>query len=143
MSPNKTPARGPRIRVSKSLEMQKKLPRTYFVQKANGWRLVKAAMDKRGWQQLPFEHNFSNRFGLKWVERRGHIDYKAHTPGQLVCHIPNNDVICTKSGLMTAFRGYFKVSFYTYTHSSTLFCHYANPVHFTAKLRLSLDDAHL
>jgi hypothetical protein len=42
------------------------------------------------------------------VERRGQIDYKAHTPGQLVCHIPNNDVICTKSGILQAFREHFK-----------------------------------
>lgn len=105
---SKTPTRGPRLRVSKSLEMKKSLPKTYFVQKANGWKLVKAALDKRGWQQLPFDYNFSNRFGLKWVERRGQIDYKAHSAGQLVCHIPNNDVICTKKGLLDAMRMYYK-----------------------------------
>ena len=37
---------------------------------SNGWKLVKEALDKRGWQQLPFEYQFSSRFGLKWVERR-------------------------------------------------------------------------
>jgi hypothetical protein len=85
-----TPMRGPRIRVSKSMELKKNIPKTYYVSKSNGWRLVKDALDKRGWQQLPFEYQFSTRFGLKWVERRSQIDYKSHTPGQLVCHIPNN-----------------------------------------------------
>ena len=78
--------------------------RTYYVSKSNGWRLVKDAMDKRGWQQLPFEYQFSSRFGLKWVERRSQIDYRAHNPGQLVCHIPNNDCISTKVGLLSTLR---------------------------------------
>jgi hypothetical protein len=64
-------------------------------------------LDKRGWQQLPFDYSFSNRFGLKWVERRGHIDYKSHTDGQLVCHIPNNDVLSTKVGLLHSLRSYY------------------------------------
>eukprot|EP00605_Chrysophyceae_sp_TOSAG23-4_P000533 GSChrysophyteH1.ASY1.ANO1.602.1 assembled CDS len=79
-------------------------PNTYYVAKANGWRLVKAAMDNMGWQQLPFEYQFSSRFGLKWVERRSQIDYRSHQPGQLVCHIPNNEVITTKIGLLSALR---------------------------------------
>ena len=79
-------------------------PYTYYVAKSNGWKLVKAALDKRGWQQLPFEYQFSSRFSLKWVERRSQIDYLSHTPGQLVCHIPNNDVITTKLGLLKTMR---------------------------------------
>lgn len=79
-------------------------PLTYYVGKGNGWRLVKDSMDKRGWQQLPFEYSFSSRFGLKWVERRSQIDYRAHTPGQLVNHIPNNDCITTKAALLATLR---------------------------------------
>jgi hypothetical protein len=82
-------------------------PLTYYVSKANGWKLIKASLDKRGWQQLPFEYQFSSRFALKWVERRSEIDYRAHTPGQLVCHIPNNEVISTKSGLLSTIRDCF------------------------------------
>lgn len=80
---------------------------TYYVGKSNGWKLVKDALDKRGWQQLPFEYNFSNRYNLKWVERRSQIDYKAHTSGQLCNHFPNNDVITTKTGLVKVLRSYF------------------------------------
>ena len=79
-------------------------PHTYYVGKTNGWKLVKAALDKQNWQQLPFEYKFSTRYSLKWVERRSDIDYKAHTAGQLVCHIPNNDCITTKTGLLTSLR---------------------------------------
>ena len=79
-------------------------PNTYYVAKSNGWRLVKAAMDKKGWQQLPFEYQFSSRFGLKWVERRSQIDYRSHQSGQLVCHIPNNEIITTKIGLLSSLR---------------------------------------
>lgn len=85
----------------------KVLPPTYYVLKSNGWQMVKASLDKRGWQQLPFEYNFSSRYSLKWVERRSQIDYKAHTSGQLVNHIPNNDVITTKLGLYHAIREHF------------------------------------
>ena len=80
------------------------LPYTYYVGKSNGWRLLKDALDKRGWQQLPFEYSFSTRFNLKWVERRSQIDFKAHTAGQLVNHIPNNDCISTKLGLLLTLR---------------------------------------
>lgn len=80
---------------------------TYYVGKSNGWRLVKDSLDRRGWQQLPFEYSFSSRFSLKWVERRSQIDYKAHTPGQLVNHIPNNDCISTKIGLLRTLREYY------------------------------------
>ena len=44
---------------------------------------------------------------MKWVERRSQIDYRSHTPGQLVCHIPNNEVITTKIGLLTTLRDKF------------------------------------
>ena len=56
---------------------------TYYVNKSNGWKLVKGnrilvtdshydcyiivdALDRRGWQQLPFEHKFSTKFNMKW-----------------------------------------------------------------------------
>ena len=44
---------------------------------------------------------------MKWVERRSQIDYRAHEPGQLVCHIPNNEVITTKIGLLSTLRAHF------------------------------------
>eukprot|EP01035_Chromulina_nebulosa_P023750 gene23750-30802_t len=81
--------------------------KVYYVGQSNGWKLVKDSLDKRGWQQLPFEYQFSSRFGLKWVERRSQIDYRSHVSGQLVCHIPNNDCICTKVGLLATLREYF------------------------------------
>ena len=77
---------------------------TYYVGKSNGWRLIKNSMDRRGWKQLPFEYSFSSKFTLKWVERRSQIDYRAHTPGQLVNHIPNNDCITTKIELLNTLR---------------------------------------
>jgi Tubulin-tyrosine ligase family len=77
---------------------------TYYIGKSNGWRLVKDSMDRRGWRQLPFEYSFSSKYSLKWVERRSQIDYIAHTPGQLVNHIPNNDCITTKLGLLNTLR---------------------------------------
>ncbi|CAN0339753.1 unnamed protein product, partial [Ectocarpus fasciculatus] len=83
------------------------LPKTYYVHKSNGWKLVCAALDRRGWQQLPFEYNMSTRFTLKWVERRSQIDYKAHVAGQLVNHIINNDVFTTKLGLVNTLRDFF------------------------------------
>lgn len=79
-------------------------PMTYYVGKSNGWRLVKHSLDKRGWLQLPFEYSFSTRYHLKWVERRSQIDFKGHIPGQLVNHIPNNDCISTKIGLLKTLR---------------------------------------
>lgn len=84
-------------------------PRTYYVGKSNGWKLVVNAMNKHGWQQLPFEYNFSSRYGFKWVERRSQIDYKSHTDGQLVNHIPNNDCITTKTSLHRTLVDYFCV----------------------------------
>ena len=41
---------------------------------------------------------------LPILERRSQIDYRAHTPGQLVNHIPNNDCISTKLGLLLTLR---------------------------------------
>jgi len=78
--------------------------RSYYLGKANGWKLVRKAMDRRGWTMMPSEYHFSNRYGFKWVERRNQIDYIAHTPGQLVCHIPNNDCVTTKIGLLATMR---------------------------------------
>lgn len=79
-------------------------PMTYYVGKSNGWRLVKDSLDNRGWLQLPFEYSFSTKYHLKWVERRSQIDFKGHIPGQLVNHIPNNDCISTKTGLLKTLR---------------------------------------
>lgn len=56
---------------------------TYYVGEGNGWRFIKAALDKRGWQQIPFEYKFSTRFSMKWVERRSQIDYSSHHDGQV------------------------------------------------------------
>lgn len=115
--PKRLSAYAQRNSVSKSLssipdkqpprDSTERLPRTYYVGKSNGWKLVKAAMDRRGWTQLPFDYQFTSRFGLKWVERRSQIDYRAHQPAQLVCHIPNNDIITTKLGLLTALKDTF------------------------------------
>lgn len=56
---------------------------TYYVGEGNGWRFIKSALDKRGWQQIPFEYKFSTRFSMKWVERRSQIDYSSHHDGQV------------------------------------------------------------
>lgn len=90
----------------------KPLPKTYYVHKSNGWKLVCASLDKRGWQQLPFEYNMSTRFSLKWVERRSQIDYKSHVAGQMVNHIINNDVFTTKLGLVNCLRDFFCRTFH-------------------------------
>lgn len=88
--------------VSKSTN--KEGPKTFYIGKTNGWKLVKNALEKRGWLMMPNEYHFSTKYGLKWVERRNQIDYLAHIPGQLVCHIPNNDIITTKIGLLCTLR---------------------------------------
>jgi hypothetical protein len=80
---------------------------SYYVCKSNGWKLVVAALDKRGWHQMPFDYSFSTRYTLKWVERRSQIDYKAHHAGQLVNHIINNDVLTTKNGLLSCLREFY------------------------------------
>jgi hypothetical protein len=125
-----SPGKNPDTQVRSSSDKQKRemmsgqpLPKTYYVHKSNGWRLVCAALDKRGWQQLPFDYNFSTRFTLKWVERRSQIDYKSHVAGQvfkihiflfyanilwqLVNHIINNDCFTTKLGLLNTLRDFF------------------------------------
>ena len=81
--------------------------RCYYLGKTNGWKLVRDAMDKRGWTMMPSEYHFSTRYGFKWVERRNQIDYVAHIPGQLVCHFPNNDCITTKIGMLCTLRDKF------------------------------------
>jgi hypothetical protein len=58
-------------------------PLTYYVGEGNGWRFIKTALDKRGWQQLPFEYSFSTRFTMKWVERRSQIDFSSYHDGQV------------------------------------------------------------
>eukprot|EP01041_Mallomonas_annulata_P000088 gene88-116_t len=91
----------------RSASSSPKPPLSYYVGKSNGWRLVKAALDKRGWHQLPFDYSFSSKFSFKWVERRSQIDFRAHTAGQLVNHIPNNDVLTTKMGLLDTMRSFY------------------------------------
>lgn len=59
-------------------------PLTYYVGEGNGWRFIKTALDKRGWQQLPFEYSFSTRFTMKWVERRSQIDFSSYHDGQVL-----------------------------------------------------------
>lgn len=81
--------------------------KSYYINKSNGWKLVKDSLDRRGWIQLPFDFQFTTKYTLKWVERRSQIDYRGHRAGQLVCHIPNNDILCTKIGLLTAMKDAF------------------------------------
>lgn len=100
----KAKGRPKRSEKTKAKEKEEKDARIYYVGQSNGWKMVKDSLDRRGWQQLPFEYQFSSRFGLKWVERRSQIDFRAHVPGQLVCHIPNNDILTTKVGLLSCFR---------------------------------------
>lgn len=123
------------------------LPKTYYVHKSNGWKLVCAALDRRGWQQLPFEYNMSTRFTLKWVERRSQIDYKAHVAGQLVNHIINNDVFTTKLGLVNTLRDFFCRTFHLTSSNSgsvspmkgvSTSCSKKQPA--TTGTRISFDD---
>ena len=46
----------PKPKAKKILSKPVNGPMTYYVGKSNGWRLVKEALDKRGWQQLPFDY---------------------------------------------------------------------------------------
>ena len=86
-------------------EFQKEEGAKYFyVNKSNGHQLVTAAMEKRGYTRLPFEYSFSTSFDLKWVEGRSAINYFKHVDGQFVNHIPNNDVITNKIGLLTVLQ---------------------------------------
>eukprot|EP00928_Gymnodinium_smaydae_P064365 TRINITY_DN4770_c1_g1_i2.p1 TRINITY_DN4770_c1_g1~~TRINITY_DN4770_c1_g1_i2.p1 ORF type:complete len:711 (+),score=135.18 TRINITY_DN4770_c1_g1_i2:43-2133(+) len=68
----------------------------FYIGEGNNWKVVAEALESRGWRRLPFDAHFSTRFDLKWVEQRAKIDYKRHVKGQLVNHIPNNDVITNK-----------------------------------------------
>jgi hypothetical protein len=56
----------PKVRAKSLPYKTKKNAHTYYVNKSNGWKLVKDALDKRGWQQLPFEDKRVTRFDLKW-----------------------------------------------------------------------------
>jgi len=69
----------------------------FYVGEGNNWKAVAAVLEQRGWRRLPFEASFTTRFDLKWVEQRARIDYFRHVEGQLVNHIPNNDVITSKA----------------------------------------------
>jgi cell wall-associated NlpC family hydrolase len=84
--------------------MNRKSALTYYVNKSNGWKLVKDALDKRGWQQMPFESKLNTRYDLKWVERKSDIDYRSHNDGQLANHFPNNECITTKVSLLKTMR---------------------------------------
>jgi hypothetical protein len=79
---------------------------TFYVGEGNNWPVVASALEKRGWQRLQFEAHFTKRFDLKWVEQRAKIDYKRHIEGQLVNHIPNNDVITNKARFIATMRSY-------------------------------------
>mmetsp|Transcript_55578 Transcript_55578/g.88173 ORF Transcript_55578/g.88173 Transcript_55578/m.88173 type:complete len:668 (-) Transcript_55578:107-2110(-) len=79
---------------------------TFYIGEGNNWRVVAEALEKRGWQRLPFEAHFTSRFDLKWVEQRSKIDYKRHLEGQLVNHIPNNCVITNKAQFIVTMRSY-------------------------------------
>ena len=83
----------------------------FYVEKGNGWLLVAAALEAKGWQRLPFEYGFRPAFDLRWVQGRSAIDYVAHRDGQLVNHIPNNSVLTTKLGLLESLKGHFGDAF--------------------------------
>lgn len=76
----------------------------FYVGEGNNWKVIADTLEARCWRRLPFEAGFSNRFDLRWVEQRGRIDYKRHIPGQLVNHIPNNDVITSKLRFLDTMR---------------------------------------
>ena len=76
----------------------------FYVNKSNGYKLVTDSLEKQGYTRLPFEYNFSTKFDLKWVEGRSAINFAKHEDGQLVNHIPNNDVITNKIGLLTTLQ---------------------------------------
>jgi len=78
----------------------------FYVGEGNNWKVIADTLEARGWRRLPFEAGFSTRFDLKWVEQRAKIDYKRHLPGQLVNHIPNNDVITSKARFLDTMRAH-------------------------------------
>ena len=81
--------------------------KSFYVNKSNGWNLVSAALEKRGYTRLPFNYTFRTNFSLKWVEGRSKINFLQHKTGQMVNHIPNNDVITNKLGLLEAIQDYY------------------------------------
>jgi len=78
----------------------------FYVGEGNNWKVIAETLEARGWRRLPFEAGFSSRFDLKWVEQRAKIDYRRHLPGQLVNHIPNNDVITSKARFLDTMRAH-------------------------------------
>eukprot|EP00933_Yihiella_yeosuensis_P034171 TRINITY_DN27694_c0_g1_i1.p1 TRINITY_DN27694_c0_g1~~TRINITY_DN27694_c0_g1_i1.p1 ORF type:complete len:674 (-),score=137.73 TRINITY_DN27694_c0_g1_i1:79-2100(-) len=76
----------------------------YYVSEGNNWKALAQALETRGWQRLPFEWSSTHKFDLKWCECRGSIDYARHVEGQLVNHIPNNDVITAKAKMVETLR---------------------------------------
>lgn len=76
----------------------------FYVGEGNNWKVVAETLEARGWRRLPFEASFSTRFDLKWVEQRSKIDYRRHLLGQLVNHVPNNDVITSKVRFLDTMR---------------------------------------
>lgn len=78
----------------------------FYVVDGNNWKALAQVLEVRGWKRLPFEAAYSHRFDLKWVETRGQLDYGRHIEGQLVNHIPNNDVITAKTKLVATLRAH-------------------------------------
>lgn len=75
----------------------------YELDRGNGSALIMQAMESfGGWQRAKCGET-EGRYHLKWVDKRSQIDYGAHRKGQLVNHIPNNNVITTKLGLLKIF----------------------------------------
>mmetsp|Transcript_122922 Transcript_122922/g.274484 ORF Transcript_122922/g.274484 Transcript_122922/m.274484 type:complete len:677 (-) Transcript_122922:157-2187(-) len=78
----------------------------FYIGEGNNWKVLADLLESRGWQRLPFEAGFSTRFDLKWVEQRAKIDYKRHIEGQMVNHIPNNDIITSKARFLHTMRAH-------------------------------------
>lgn len=78
----------------------------FYVVDGNNWKALAQVLERRGWQRLPFESSYTHRFDLKWVETRGQIDYGRHIEGQLVNHIPNNEIITAKTRLVETLRAH-------------------------------------
>ncbi len=94
--------------VDENLDSSKKY---FYVNQSNGYKIVTDALEKRGYTRLPFEYSFRTTFDLKWVEGRSAINYAAHKPGQLVNHLPNNDVMTNKIGLLTTLQNHYGTAF--------------------------------
>lgn len=78
----------------------------FYVGEGNNWKALAQVLEARGWRRLPFDWSSTHRFDLKWCECRGQIDYRRHLDGQLVNHIPNNDVITAKARLLETLRAH-------------------------------------